>query len=631
MLQKMREHSQSMATKILLGVLIIVFTMFGFGAFEAFIQRDPPAAVVNGTDITQAHLAMETERQKQRILAQMGEKANPDLIDEARLKSSVLDKLINQTILMESAKKMGLRVSETEVDRLITQNPQFMTDNKFDRDLYTRLLANVGHTPLTFRTELANNFTLTQLTGAVSETPFVTDDEARGVARLAAQTRDIAFLVFTPEQFESSITVSDEDLEAYYQAHQPDFMTADTVDIDFVQLSIADFAKDDSFAPTEEQIAAQYEADAKAFKPAERRQVQHILLQVSDSRTEDAATAELIAIKDRLAHGEKFEDIARKVSEDPGSAKSGGDLGVISKGAMVPEFEAAAWALQPNQVSDPVRTEFGMHLIKVLSVQSDAYAPLDEVRPQIAARLREQAADEKYRAKILELDTLAFESPDELTHLAETSGLKIQSVTGVTHDAGSPPFDTNALRTAAFADDVLARGLNSRVIEQDKSAYVIRVKEHRPPVQRPLAEVSDTIRKQLIRERASDRAREASAEAMTRVANGDPSSAIAVTYGLKWQLATAASRGTPGLDREIIKAAFDLPRPTDDKNGVTSAELGGGRVAVVTVSAVNDGDFAAMTETDRAAMRSQLERRVGNEEFTALFVTLRDAATIKKP
>ncbi len=163
---------------------------------------------------------------------------------------------------------------------------------------------------------------------------------------------------------------------------------------------------------------------------------------MSDSRTEDAAKAELVAIKDRLAHGEKFEDIARKVSEDPGSAKSGGDLGVISKGAMVPEFEAAAWALQPNQVSDPVRTEFGMHLIKVLSIQSDAYAPLDEVRPQIVARLREQAADEKYRAKILELDTLAFESPDELTHLAETSGLKIQSVTGVTHDTGSAPFDS---------------------------------------------------------------------------------------------------------------------------------------------------------------------------------------------
>ncbi len=477
---------------------------------------------------------------------------------------------------------------------------------------------------------MTNNYTLVQLTGAVRETPFVTDAELRDVARLATQTRDIAYLVFAPEQFEATITVSDDDLDSYYQAHLPEYMTADTVDVDFVQLSIADLAKDDSFAPTEEQIAAQYEADAKAFKPNERRQVAHILLQVNDSRTEDAAKAELNAIKDRLAHGEKFEEIARKVSEDPGSAKSGGDLGVISKGAMVPEFEAAAWALQPNQVSDPVRTEFGVHLIKVLSVQSDQYAPLSEVRPQIVARLSEQAADEKYRTKIRELDELAFESPDELTHLAETSGLQIQHVTGVTQDAGPAPFDSATLRTGAFADDVVARGLNSRVIELDKSAYVMRVKEHRPPAQRPLAEVSDGIRKQLVRERASDRAREASAEAMARVANGDPSSVIAMAYGLKWQLATAASRGTPGLDREVVKSAFELPRPTADKRAVTSAELSGGRIAVVTVSAVTDGDYASLTETDRTGIRSQLERSIGNEEFTALFVTLRDSASVER-
>ncbi len=139
MLQKMREHSQSMATKILLGLLIIVFTMFGFGAFEAFIKTDPPAAKVNGTKITQAQLAMEIDRQKQRMLAQMGEKANPDLIDETRLRKSVLDGLINQTILMESAKHMGLRVSEGEVDRVIVDNPQFMSNNKFDRDTVSRV------------------------------------------------------------------------------------------------------------------------------------------------------------------------------------------------------------------------------------------------------------------------------------------------------------------------------------------------------------------------------------------------------------------------------------------------------------------------------------------------------------
>ena len=271
MLQKMRDHSQSMATKILLGVLIIVFTMFGFGAFEAFMTADPPAAKVNGVKISQGQLAVEMDRQKQRLLAQMGEGANPDLIDANRLRASVLDGLINQAILMESARDMGLRVSDAEVDRVIVDNPQFKSGAAFDAELYRRLLANVGHTPATFKVELTNNFTLAQLTGAVRQTPFVTESEARDTARLVAQTRDIATLVFTPQQFTSQVTVSDDDVNAYYQAHLPDFMTPDTVDVDYVQLTVAELSQDAALAPTDDQVAAQYAADAAAFKPSERR------------------------------------------------------------------------------------------------------------------------------------------------------------------------------------------------------------------------------------------------------------------------------------------------------------------------------------------------------------------------
>jgi len=629
MLQKMREHSQSLATKILLGLLIIVFTMFGFGAFEAFINTDPPAAKINGVKISKAQLAMETDRRKQQMLAQMGDKANPDLIDAERLRKSVLDGLVNQTILLESAKDMGLRVSDAEVDRIIKENPQFQVNGRFDLDLYRRLIANAGHTPITFRTELTNSYTVAQLTEAVRDTPFATDDEVRDIARLLVQRRDIAYLAFSPGKFEAGISISDDDVAAYYNAHLPDFMTADTVDVEYVQLSVRDLAKDAAFAPTDEQIAARYEADAKAFKPNERRQIEHILLQVNDSRTEDAAIKELAAAKDRIAHGERFEDVARKMSEDPGSSKSGGDLGFISQGALEPEFEKAAWALGVNEVSDPVRTAEGVHLIKVVAIRGDQYPPIEKMRDQIATELREQAADEKYRAKISELDQLAFETPDDLTHLAEVSQLPVQIAVGVTQTNGPAPFDTPSLRTAAFGDDVLARGFNSRVIEVDKNAYVMRVKEHRPPVERTLADVGDAIRKKLAQEAAADRAREAAAEALGRVAKGDPSAVIASDAKVDWQLVPGAVRNGQGVDREILKAAFDLPRPGDGRS-VTSTDLSDGTVAVVTVTAVKDGDYGALTETERASIRAQLARRIGNEEFAGLFITLRDAASIER-
>jgi peptidyl-prolyl cis-trans isomerase D len=630
MLQKMRDNAQGTAAKILLGLLVIVFTIFGFGAFEAFVDSEPPAAKVNGEKISRVALESEVERQRLRMLAQMGQNANPDLIDTARLQKSVLDGLINRKLILETAGAMGLRVSEADVDRAIMDNPQFRVNNKFDPELYKRLIANAGQTTLGFKEEMTNNITLVQLNGAMTETPFLTDQEARDIARLLTQKRDFAYLVFAPDKYKAEVTVTDDAVASYYQSHLPDFMTDDVVDVDYVQLSLAELARAKEFEPNEEQVVAQYDTDRKTFEPAEQRHIEHILLQVNATRTEDAAREQLSAIRERLTKGEKFEDIARAVSEDPGSAVSGGDLGFVARGALVPEFEQAAWALAPNQISEPVRTEFGVHLIKVIEIKTDEYASLDAMRPEITERLRRQAADEKYRTKIRELDELAFESPDGLDQLAQSSSLTVQHVKDITQNAGAAPFDHAELRTAAFADDVLARGLNSRVIEVDGTAYVLRVAEHRPPSQRELADVSSGIRDLLIAEAAANRARQLVDEALARVAAGEGSATVAGAYGLEWKIASGATRTTPGYEREVIDAAFELPRPTTDARSVTSANLGDGKMAVVTVTAVNDGDFGALTEQDRTAIRSQLARRMGVEEFEALFKTVRDSASIDR-
>ena len=228
-----------------------------------------------------------------------------------------------------------------------------------------------------------------------------------------------------------------------------------------------------------------------------------------------------------------------------------------------------------------MRTEFGVHLIKLVEVKTDEYASLDAMRSEITERLRRQSADEKYRAKIRELDELAFESPDGLDQLAQSSGLSVQHVKGVTQNAGAAPFDHAELRTAAFADDVVARGLNSRVIEVDGTAYVLRVADHRPPAQRALADVSNGIRDLLITEAATDRARQLVDEALGRVSAGEGSATVAAAYGLDWKIASGATRTTPGFEREVIDAAFELPRPTTDARSVTSANLGDGKMAVV--------------------------------------------------
>jgi peptidyl-prolyl cis-trans isomerase D len=348
MLQKMRDNAQGTAAKILLGLLVITFTIFGFGAFQAFVSPDPPAAKVNGEKISRGALADAVERQRRRLLAEMGQNANPDLIDTARLHKSVLDGLINRILMLETADSMGLRVSEADVDRSIRETPEFRVNNKYDPELFKRLVVSMGQSPPGFKAEMANDITLGQLSGAMTGTPFLTDQEARDIARLLTQKRDFAYLVFAPEKYKAEVTVTDEAVASYYQSHQPDYMTEDTVDVDYVQLSLAEMARAKEFEPSEEQIVAQYDTDRKAFQPAEQRHIEHILLQVNATRTEDAAREQLSAIRERLAKGEKFEDIAKAVSEDPGSAPSGGDLGFVARGALVPEFEQSAWGRAPQ-------------------------------------------------------------------------------------------------------------------------------------------------------------------------------------------------------------------------------------------------------------------------------------------
>ena len=630
MLQKMRDNAQGTAAKILLGLLVVVFTMFGFGAFEAFIVTDPPAAKVNGEKISRAALAQEVERQKNRILAQMGDSADPNLIDTAQLQQSVLEQLINRQVMLEAAHEMGLRTGPAAVDQAILDNPQFQTNGRFDADLFQRLLANVGHSPTSFKNELTNNITLVQLSGAITETPFVTEQEVREAARMVAQKRDFAYVEVSPERFKDQVVISDEDVAGYYEAHLADFMTSETVDVDYVHLSLDALASDAEYAPSEEDVAARYEANKAAFTPSEQRHISHILLQIGANRSEQQAREQLAAVARRLAAGERFEDVAREVSEDPGSAPNGGDLGFVAKGALVPEFEQVAFSLAPGTVSEPVKTEFGMHLIKVDEVRAEAFPTLGQQHDEIVAQLRHEKAETDYRDRVRELDELAFESPDALDRLAELTGDTAHHAANVTRDAGSAPFDNASLREVAFSEDVLTRGLNSRVVEVGDDAYVVRVANHRAPAQRPLAEVESDIRARLTSEAAAEKARQAANDIVAKVESGAGTATSAAAYGLKWQVVADASRSSSDYDPTLLATAFQLPRPTDDQRSVTSASLRDGSIGVVTVTAVRDGDSAALTQPELDAIRAQLSRRYGNDDFESVFQSLRDSASIER-
>ncbi len=629
MLLKMRDNLQGWASKVIVGLIVITMAMFGFGAFDFFSQADPAAATVDGVEISRSRLASEVERQRQRIAAQLGN-VDPSTLDTAMLESSVLEGLINRTLLLETADDMGLAVSQSEIDSSIVSNPDFHTNGVFDEDRFRTLLGGAGLTPVAFRGELASSYRLVQLQGGVNETPFVTDDERRALARILVQRRDLAFLTFDPAAVGATLSISEDEVADYYAARPDDFLTEESVDLAYVEILLTDLAADASIVIEDSDVVARYEADRAVFEGNEQRRASHILLEVNAERDEAAARTELEGIKARVLAGESFEELAKEFSEDPGSAGEGGDLGFVNKGAFVPEFETAVWSMQPAQMSEPVTTQFGVHLIRLEEVRAESYPSLEEKRGDVVASLRRSKAEELYAEKIRRLDEIVFENPSDLQTATTELGLVVKQAMDVKRSTGTGAFADERVLTAAFSEDVVARAFNSRVVDLGDRGISMRMIDHRPAARRELADVSDEIRSRIALERGREEVRARGAAALASVLAGDGAATIAAQYGLEWSVHERIRRTDSTIDGTILSAAFELPRPDVSTRVAKSLDLADGRVVTVMVTGVHDGDYAALSDDERVAFDTQLLRIVGNTEFNALFESIKADASIAR-
>jgi peptidyl-prolyl cis-trans isomerase D len=318
------------------------------------------------------------------------------------------------------------------------------------------------------------------------------------------------------------------------------------------------------------------------------------------------------------------------LSEDPGSAEAGGDLGFVSKGAFVPEFEEAMWALEIGTVSPPVRSEFGLHLILVTEARTPEYPEFDDVRVEIEATLRASEAATLYAERVRRMDELAFEMTDGLDGLADHFGLTVERATGITRAETEGPFANVRLRNVAFSEDVLDQGFNSAVVDLGDRATVVRLIERHLPELKPLAEVSEEIRTVLIVREAQDRSADAASTAYQALIDGAASSKIADDHQAEWVVLSKSRRQNPSVDPAITREAFRLPRPVGTDRAVGSTRTSSGVEVVITVTAVAEGDYGALTEAERSGLRAQLARSAGERDFGSLFQDLRDAASIDR-
>jgi peptidyl-prolyl cis-trans isomerase D len=631
MLQKLRDQTQSLVFKVLVGAIIFVLAIFGFGAFNLFLNTDPAVASVNGEDITQNDLAMEAERERRRLAAQFGENFDPNLIDPTMLQNSVINQLISRMLLSHAAEDLGVGASDKQVNEIVISNPNFLIDGRFEENTYRRVVNMLGYTPREFLALTGELIAVEQLRNGVLETAITTEWELREQARILSQRRDIAYLAFEESAFLDEEAVSEEDINVRYQENLLDYMTEETVDVAYVQLTIDDLVNDPAIEISEEDVIAGYEAEKAAALGGEQRDSRHILLQVNEERSAEEAIAELMALRARIESGEDFADLAREFSEDPGSAAVGGDLGPVSQGLFAPEFEEALWALEIDELSDPVQTDFGVHLIELKEITVSEFPSLEDMRAEIELGLRRAEAQRLFIERVRELDNLAFEQPEDLAGISSALGLEVETALGISQNSGTGIFGNVTLRNSIFTSEVLDQGFNSPAIEYlENRAVVSRVTARYEPETIPLEDVADDIRAEIAGERARLALEVAHEETLARIQAGENVSVVANDTGLNWQTRQLARRNEAGVPSEVLSEAFSLPRPVEGKQ-VGSVEGADGTLYVVTMTRVEDGDLSTLTEAEIEGMRQFLATRAQTMDFDGYFQALEADASISRP
>ncbi|KJZ65343.1 SurA N-terminal domain-containing protein [Pseudomonas fluorescens] len=622
MLQNIRDNSQGWIAKTIIGVIVALMALTGFDAIFKATTHSNDAAKVNGEEISQNELSQAVDMQRRQLMQQLGKDFDASLLDEKMLRESALKGLIDRKLLLQGAENSKFAFSEAALDQVILQTPEFQVDGKFSPERFDQVVRQLGYSRMQFRQMLAQEMLIGQLRAGLAGSGFVTDAQVLAFARLEKQTRDFASLNVKVDP--AAVKLTDDEVKAYYDEHAKEFMTPDQVVIDYLELKKASFF--DQVSVKDEDLQAAYQKETANL--SEQRRAAHILIEVNDKVTEAQAKAKIEEIQARLAKGEKFEALAKEFSQDPGSANNGGDLGFAGPGVYDPAFETALYALAKDQVSAPVRTDFGFHLIKLLGVEAPEVPTLASLKDKLTRELKTQQVEQRFVEATKQLEDSSFEASD-LAQPAQDLKLTVHTSKPFGREGGEGVAANRAVVTAAFSPEVLDEGANSTAIELDpETVIVLRAKEHLKPAQLPLESVAASIRVQLAKEHASAAAKTKAEELIVSLRDGKTPLDQAID-GQSWKVTQAATRGQEGVDPTVLQALFRMPKPVaKDKPTFSSVTLADGSLVIVRLNGVNEA--AAPTEEEKAQYRRFLASRIGQQDFAAYRKLLESQAEIKR-
>lgn len=615
-------HERKRLVQVVLALIILPFAFWGVDSYRRSGDAAGVVATVNGKKITGQEFESALRQQQDRLRQMLGANFDPEMLNNPEMRRVVLDNLIAQNLLTEQAKAAGLTVSDEQMSQVIQGIEAFQDNGQFDKKRYEDALAGKNMSPLIFEARLRNDLLGQQVRDAYMQNGFASNSVIDNVIRLYEQQRVVSTSSIPLQSFMAQAHVDESAVKEYYEQHQKEFEAQEQVKVEYVKLSEQDLQG--KVEVKAEEVRKYYDEHKRDLEAQEERRAAHILIAVAEGVPQAEQDEALAKAEKLLQQARKnpagFAELARKNSQDPGSARNGGDLGFFGRGLMVKSFDDAVFSLKQGEISEVVKSDFGYHIIKLLAVKPTKLLSFDEAREDIASKLRQQRAADLFAELAEKFSNTVYEQSDTLKPAAELAGARIEQSNWLDKGKAADEPWTAKMLQAIFTDEVIKDKRNTAAIEVAPNTLVAaRVLEHRPAATRVFDEVKETIRQKLLRQQAMSLAAEQGKAVLEQLQHGSKPR-------LKWTAAQTVSLAQQGaMDRELVRKIFRVDAAKLPQ--YLGSEVPQEGYMLVRIDAVMEGGKPDKVKHDGYAQR--LRQLAGEEMFRANMDDMRQQASVK--
>lgn len=615
-------------TYLLLGPLVLVFAAWGaYGLVSDSGTTTTYAAKVNGEEISAEQVNRTWQNQLPQYLRAFGGQLTE--AQRKELQDRLMDTEISAVAATQHARGLGYRVTDAQVLEAYQAEPAFQLEGKFNVDVARSRLQAAGMTEVEYEADLRRSLLANQLAGTIANTDFLTPAEGKRLLAMQDEERELRFALLQPEAFEGTAPVDAAAIDAYYKANATKFTLPESVKLAYAELSLADVAA--TIQVADDKLRERYEKDKATYLEPERRRGRHILITVDGTTSDAQASAQAKQLYERIKGGEDFAALAKEFSRDSLSAKEGGDLGWSTREAMDKTLGDRLFVLKEGELSEPVKTQYGYHVLRLDGVRAAAGRSFEDVRAELATTMRNELAIVQFGSEQDQLQERLERGGTGLDALVKEFGLRRGEVERFERGAGGLPLGSDPeLNREVFSEPMLnQKRVGGPVQLSEDRLTIFQVLEHHAPQLQPLETVRETIVTSLKRERGAVAARAAADAALARLNSGETLDVVAASLKVKAEPAKFVARGAPDLPVEVRDAAFAMPRPEPGKPLRRAVSLDDGAVALLEVSAIRVPTLSDNLQIQQLRARRELER-YSRRDMDAYLEEVMKAAKVKR-